>query len=204
MFWVILEKDLYIILAKYWLMADQPVFRGVIDFFNQIGIYDVVLPFLLIFTIIFAVLEKTKIFGMEHVGKEEYTKKNLNAIAAFVIAFLFVASSRLVAVVNQAMANVVLLIVVSVSFLMLIGSFFSYKEETFLEKGPWRTSFMVLMTIGVLLIFMHALGWLEPFWDYLLQYWDTSVVGSIVLLIVIVIFMWFVTSGKAPKAEKKE
>ena len=40
-------------------------FREVLLFFEQIGIYDVVLPFLLVFTIVFAILEKTKLFGTE-------------------------------------------------------------------------------------------------------------------------------------------
>ena len=43
----------------------QSVFRDVIDFFFQLGIYDVILPFLLIFTIVFAILEKTRVFGTE-------------------------------------------------------------------------------------------------------------------------------------------
>ena len=35
-------------------------FRSAIDFFGQVGVYDVILPFLLVFTIMFAILEKTK------------------------------------------------------------------------------------------------------------------------------------------------
>lgn len=187
-------------------MAEETAFRGVIEFLDKIGVYDVVLPFLLIFTIIFAILEKTKIFGMEKQGKEEYTKKNLNAMVAFVVSFLVVASTKLVAVINQALANVVLLLLVSISFLMLIGSFFSHKEETFLEKGPWRTSFMILMTIGVALIFMDALDWLGPFWDYVSNYWSGAAIGSIILFAIILLFMWFVTGGSNPakKEEKKE
>ena len=36
-------------------------FRDVINFFGEIGLYDVVLPFLLVFAIVFAILEKTKV-----------------------------------------------------------------------------------------------------------------------------------------------
>ena len=185
-------------------MTQHTAFRGAIEFFDQIGIYDVVLPFLLIFTIVFAILEKTRIFGTEKIGKEEYTKKNINAIISFVVAFLVVASSRLVAVINQALGNVILLLVVSVAFLLLIGTFFSYKEETFLEKGPWRTSFMILMTIAVILIFMDALGWLAPFWDYVVGYWDSAIGGSVILLIIVIILIWFITAGKKPEKEEKK
>ena len=41
------------------------LFGGAIEFLQEIGFYDVVLPFLLVFTVFFGVLEKTKIFGTE-------------------------------------------------------------------------------------------------------------------------------------------
>jgi len=43
------------------------MFRGTLEFFGEIGMYDVVLPFLLVFTIVYAILEKTRIFGVEEV-----------------------------------------------------------------------------------------------------------------------------------------
>ncbi len=42
----------------------ETVFRSAISFLNDIGLYDVVLPFLLVFTLVFAILEKTKLLGM--------------------------------------------------------------------------------------------------------------------------------------------
>ena len=68
-------------------------FRGAIVFLEKLGVYDVVLPFLLVFTIIFAILEKTRILGVEKVGGQDLTKKNLNSIVAFVVAFLVIAST---------------------------------------------------------------------------------------------------------------
>ena len=100
-------------------MVEETVFRGVIEFFGELGIYDVVLPFLLVFTIVFAILEKTRVLGTEEINGKKYSKKNLNAIASFVIAFLVVASTKLVAVINQALANIVLLLLLVVFFLVL-------------------------------------------------------------------------------------
>ena len=59
-------------------MAEESVFRGVMTFFDKLGIYDVVLPFLLTFTIVFAILEKTKVLGTESIEGKSYSKKNLN------------------------------------------------------------------------------------------------------------------------------
>ena len=51
-------------------------FRGVIEFLGDMGVYDVILPFLLVFTIVFAILEKTKILGTAKEGGETIGKKN--------------------------------------------------------------------------------------------------------------------------------
>jgi hypothetical protein len=188
-------------------MAQETVVRGVLEFFARIGVYDVILPFILVFTIIFAVLEKTKILGTEKVSGTEYTKKNLNATVAFVVSFLVVASTRLVAVINEAMANIVLLVLVIVSFLMLIGAFFKTGEDVSLSEGPWRTSFMVIVLIGVVAIFLNALGWLQDLIDYLDRYWQTDFVGAILLILFIVLFILFITWGsgdsKPAKSDKE-
>ncbi|MBI1969999.1 hypothetical protein HYS48_04865 [Candidatus Woesearchaeota archaeon] len=189
-------------------VAEQSTFRGIIEFFARLGIYDVILPFLLVFSIIFAILEKTKLFGTEKAGGNEYTRKNINAMVAFVVAFLVVASSRLVAAINEALARVVLLMLVGISFILLIGVFYHHEEKVFLE-GPWRKFFMVLMFIGVVLIFLQAIktdqgiGWLEYAWSYIAYNFYASVfVDSLILLIVVIAFMWFIT--KEPKGAKKE
>ena len=74
-------------------MPQQSVFRGIIEFFGDLGVYDVILPFILVFTIVFAILEKSQVFGSEKIKDVEYTRKNLNSMAAFVIAFLVVGYS---------------------------------------------------------------------------------------------------------------
>ena len=184
-------------------MAEESVFREVIVFFDKLGIYDVVLPFLLVFTIVFAILDKTKIFGTEELEGRKYSKKNLNAIVAFVAAFFVVASTKLVAVLNEALANTVLLLLLIVLFLVLIGSFFKEGEDVALEKG-WRAFFMTAMFVGIVLIFLDALDWLRPFWDFLVDHWETQWVASLILLVFIVLFIAYITKDKksAPKAEE--
>lgn len=187
----------------------ESVFRGALGFLEEIGIYDVVLPFLLVFTIVFAILEKTKIFGVERVEGVDYTKKNLNAVVAFVVGFFVIASTKLVAAINESLANVVLLLIVSISFLLLIGSFYHHEEKVFLEKG-WRTFFMVLMFIGVVLIFMHAIktdsgsNWLDASWNFLKGNWATDYTASIIFLVLVILLILFVVRDKKPPEKKAE
>jgi hypothetical protein len=179
------------------------IFRDVITFFGDIGIYDVVLPFLLVFTIVFAIFEKSKILGTDEIDGHRYPKKNLNSMAAFVIAFLVVASSRLVAVINEAMANIVLLMLIVVSFLLLIGIFYREDEDVILEGG-WRTAFMATLLIAIILIFLYALGWLQDVWDYIVDNFSSQLVGSIILLVIFVLFIWWVTRDSPEKRAKRK
>jgi hypothetical protein len=193
-------------------MVEESVFRGTIEFFMRLGVYDVVLPFLLVFSIMFAVLEKTRVFGTEEVVGEKdkkSTRKNINAMVAFVTAFLVIASSKMVGWINAALPRVFLLVMVAICFLLLIGVFFSEKEEVFFEKGPWRNFFIVLMFIGVVLIFMGVITvgdtdetWLEWTYDKVVNDFDDVAVNSIIMLIVVIGLMFWIT--KEPKSDKKE
>jgi len=179
-------------------MAGQTIFRGAIDFFIRLGIYDVVLPFLLIFTIVFAILEKTRVFGTE----KGVPKKNLNAMTAFVISLLVVASRELVSLINNSMANIVVLLLAVVAFLLLYGTFVKEGEPVFLEGG-WRTAFMWAMLIGVIVIFLNAANWWIPFITWISRNWNSDVIGSIILLVIIVAFIGFITKGEKPPESKK-
>ncbi len=193
-------------------MAEVSTFRTSLEFLDKIGVFDVVPPFLLVFTIIFALLEKTRVFGTEKVGGEEYTKKQLNSLVAFVIAFFVIASSRLVEVITKISANVIVLVLASVFFLLLAGSFHQQKPEGyFFEKGPFRTLFMVIMFIGLVLIFLNAIKtgektWLSQLFDWLRQFSNNVSVSSIILVVVVFVIMYYIgaigKSGAAEEAKK--
>lgn len=187
------------------------VLGNVIDFFHRLGVYDVLLPFLLVFTVMFAILEKTKLFGVEG-DKGQYTKKNLNAMVSFVTAFLVVASSQLVAVITQVSAQIIVLLLLIVFFLMLVGTF--YKKEDIEKKGvslkgTWKIGFMVFIAICLILIFLNAIEtadgdtWLEIFWWWLAGAATDPSVGAIILIIVLIIFMlWVIKPSKESESEK--
>ncbi|RLE43493.1 hypothetical protein DRJ16_03750 [Candidatus Woesearchaeota archaeon] len=115
--------------------------KEVIVFLDKVGLYDVVLPFLLVFTIVFAILEKTKVLGVQEVEGKKITRKNLNAIVAFVAAFLVVASTKIVSVMNQVLASTVLLALLAVLFLALVGIFVKTEGESIFFAGRLESTF---------------------------------------------------------------
>jgi len=180
-------------------------FRQVLDFFDKIGLFDVVLPFLLVFTIVFAILEKTKVLGTEDIEGKRYTKKNLNAIASFVIAFLVVASSQLVEIITKVSSNAVVVLFLSVLFLLLVGSFHKEGEPIFLEGG-WKVVFMIIVFLAIVGIFLDAIKspdgrtWLQRLGDFTGSGGD-ELAGSIILLTLVVLFI--VYAVKEPSKEAK-
>ncbi len=190
------------------MVMEQSTFRESLDFFYKVGIYDVVLPFLLVYTIVFAIFEKTKVLGTDEIEGKTYTKKNINAMVAFVIAFLVIASAKMVEIITTVSSQMVILLMLSVFFLLLIGSFWQEgKGGVFLDpKTIWYKIFMIIMFVGIVLIFLNALGWLQLIIGFIGQFWTSAAVSSIILIVIIIFFMWLITvdsSGKA-KSESKE
>jgi hypothetical protein len=149
-------------------MADT-ILGGVIVLLEDLGFFDVILPFLLVFTLIFGILEKTKLFGTEKVAGHEYSKKNINAMMAFVIAFFVVAAKEIVVSIQEALPIVTLILIAIISFLMLVGSFAtSDKEFNFFEifNNYWKLPLSITFLISIALIFFHSFGWLQPVLDY--------------------------------------
>jgi len=133
-------------------MTEPSTFGKAIVFMRDLGVYDVILPFLLIFTVLFAILERTRVLGTESAGEETYTRKNLNAMVAFIVAFLVVASSRLVAIINEALANIMLLLLLVIFFVLLVGVFYKEGEPIILESA-WKWIFSIIMFLGISSIF---------------------------------------------------
>jgi small-conductance mechanosensitive channel len=179
-------------------------FRNVVDFFNELGIYDVILPFLLVFSMVFALLEKTKILGVEKIGDKEYSRKSVNSMVAFTSAFFVVASSKAVAVINHTIANVFLLLLMAVLFLLVFGTFYGESEKPMEALGNARFFIGGAFAIGIILIFMDAIDWLEPTWDFLQNHWDSNAVASLILMAVVIFIMWFIVKSPSEKKDKEK
>lgn len=187
-------------------------FTGAIGFMDRLGVYDVVLPFLLVFTLMYAFLEKTKIFGTEtyysvddkyHEKGFKGSRKNLNAMVSFVVAFFVVASSQLVAVINQTLSQMVLLLILVFCFILVVGAFQEQTDKGFFLQGGWKTLFMVIAFVAIAFIFLNALGWLEPAWRWLMRTGSSEAVATLVLIGLIVGFIVWVTGGQTKGSGSK-
>jgi hypothetical protein len=192
-------------------MAEETtVLGGVVDFIAKLGFYDVVLPFLLTFTLVYAILDKTRVFGEEGEGKG-HPKRNLNAIIALVIGMLVIFVKPLVATINEALANIVVLMIIGVFFMVLVAIFMKEGQHELKEIGQgWQTFFVWFMFIGIMLIFLHALKisdgrtWLQVGLDFVGLSWSSSIAASVLFVIGLVAFIWFVTKPNDPDKNKNK
>jgi len=102
------------------------------------------LPFLLIFFIVFGILEKTKLFGED--------KKQLNALIGFVIGLIFVAAVFPKLVVGNLILFLTVAIVVMFVALLLWG--FVSGEAPKIESKPlkWVIGIVIIVAVGIALL----------------------------------------------------
>ena len=173
--------------------------NGVLEFLETIGLFSVILPFLLIYVIVFALLEKTMILGVDKIDKDvSIPKKNLNAIFAFSVAFFAILSQQVVSAMNAAIGPIMLVLLLIVLFMMLISAFKKDDGVEELSKTQKKIFFWTVL-ISIISIALYSIKtddgtpWLIYIWDYLTSSANASFVGAIVLLIGFGIFMFWIT-----------
>ena len=150
-------------------------------------IMEQVLPFLLVFVIIFAILDKTKILGDG--------KKQINAIVGFIVGLMLIAFPGPRDLIVNLMPLLAVIVVILLVFMILYG--FSTGDKEFkLPKG-------LKITLGVLvgLALIIALLVFTDYWGYVVNAVfggeGSSVAKDIFLILVVVaavaVVLW---SGK--------
>ena len=131
--------------------------------------------------------------------------KSFEHNCCFVVAMLVIATNKIVSAINNALPNIVLLIVIIISFLLLIGSFYKTGEFDFFQNyGFAKMGFFFVILIVVILIFANSImrtdneSWLESIWNYIAGNLTGTVVTSFIFLAVAIAAVLFVT--KNPEA----
>lgn len=118
--------------------------RDAVSVLADIGVFDVVLPFLLVFTLSFGLLQRNNPFGTEN-GKP---KKRINAMVSFVFGFLAVAATNILQVINIIVAYFVLALIVMVLLALILGITGAHsKNKLFFYLGI--TFFAVFILYGL-------------------------------------------------------
>ena len=174
------------------------IFQNGIIALERIGLTDVLLPFLLIFTLVFAILQKTELLGKD--------RKNFNVMLSLIMALAVIIPHvtgsypgvDVVNVINAALPNVSLLIVLVLMVLLLVGIF---------GGGPvWkgnRLSGIVALISFVVVIYIF--GAAANFWNMSNNFQflkDPDTQAVVVVVLVFAILVWYITKEEKPEGSR--
>jgi hypothetical protein len=150
------------------------------------------LPLLLVFFIIFAVLERTRLFGSD--------KKQLNALTSLVIALIFVGAVYPKIIVSNLMLFLAIAMVAVFVILLLWGFVYGDEKEGFkLERWMKWT-----LGLGLGVAFLFALIWAAgDWWDGILNFLK-STTGKTITTNVIFILTIIIALAVALMKPKKD
>ncbi len=106
-------------------------------------ISQVVLPFVLVFTLIFAILEKSKILGSE--------KHQVNSLIALVMGLLIIGVSAAKDMINDIIPVIAVVAVIIFVFMLLVG-FTAGKEGALIRDGGLNKPLQIIIGIIVAII----------------------------------------------------
>lgn len=160
------------------------------ELLESYGLTDALLPFLLIFTIVFAVLQKTNILGMG--------RKNFNVIVALVMSLTAVIPHvtnsyphgyDVIEIINSALPQVSLIAIAFIMLLLLVGLFGAEHKWMGSSLSGWMA---ILAFIIIIIIFGGAAGWWPAFQDFF-YWWDDDTTALFIIIVIFAVMIWFVT-----------
>lgn len=163
-------------------------FKEAIKFMEDYGFYDVILPFLLVFTIVFATLQKIQIFGKE--------SRRYNAIIALSIALIFTAATNLVEAMNEYLPIIGIVLAAFLGLMLLLGMFG-------VEQGSAGTRILGWVVTGavILAIAFHYLSGLKGA-SSVYKLLEANASTIIIIGIILGIILAVIKGGKEGKETK--
>jgi hypothetical protein len=139
---------------------------------------EFILPFVFVFTLIFAILEKSQLLGEG--------KKQINAMLGLVVGLVLIAFPFARNIIVTLLPFLAVTAVILLVFMLLYGFAGGKKEGDVLDK-KLKIAFGILIGIGLVIVLLYATGLLGPVWNYFYYSGDGSVIFINVLLIAVII-----------------
>lgn len=156
---------------------------------------EALLPFLLVFSLVFAVLQKSEILGKG--------KKQLDALVALSIGLLVIAFGQAIGIILQMVEFLSVALVILLVFMILVGGLF--------KEGDFKLEKWIQLVIGIIIFFAVVIAALvyTGAWDWILNFIDasssnlwTNVFFIVIVVIAIAVVVFMGGSGKKQEAGK--
>lgn len=172
----------------------ESIFVQALNVLKAIGAFRVIFPFMLIFSVVFGTLERTKVFGDD--------ASDVNALVAFSIAILFIGMGSAVGTLSSFVPLVGLLSVFVISLIMIIALFYDDVSKL-MEETNWKWVVIAVVMGWLIIGLLYAMG----AWEFLFGEGGTnggawmSLIGNIwstygpalVLIIILLVLVYLIT-----------
>lgn len=147
---------------------------------DQLGVFYYALPFLLVFALVFAVLQKIKITGREDRG--------INAVIALAVGLLSLVGNRVPDFFQVLLPNVGVGLGVILLCLIMVGLFVNPQEHTF---AVWT-----FFGIGGITAIIILLSSFNDYWWWRGDFWNRNMTAIIAGIVILVFVIVVINSGK--------
>jgi hypothetical protein len=147
---------------------------------------EIILPFVLLFTILFALLQKSQILGKD--------KRQIDAIVSLVLGLIVVSFANAVGIITSLVPFLAVAVVIILVFLILWSMVFQGDEPFKVNKGL-KVALGILIGVAVVVAVLIATG----AWDYIKYEWIyagdnsalfTNVIFLVIVVVAIAIVVW--------------
>lgn len=118
------------------------VFQDINNLMEKLGVYDVVLPFLLVFTVIFAFLEKVQIFG------KDAKNKKYHMVIALALGLLSVRLPVYVNIINSSLPKIAIIVIALLMYFILVSMFSGPNYENHFTKHMSWIVWVLFAVVG--------------------------------------------------------
>ena len=160
--------------------------------FSNVLFRDYILPFLLVFVVLFGVLEKTKIFGEG--------KRQVNALTSFVIALIFIGFVLPKQIVTNLVLYFSIALVIILVFMILYGFVSADAKDGFKPEKWMKWVFGIIIAVSLIIAIFWASGSLDFAINFLFfQSWSKTFWVNVFFVVIIAGAIAFAFAGSKEK-----
>jgi len=185
------------------------MYEGIISLLKNFGFFDIILPFILIYALMFGILAKTQILGDPFEKENEARAKFVRSVISLIslsIAFLVVGAYNVVLRIQEFVPYAVLYILAVFILLVSMSAFYlptggKIKEDEF---KTYRKVILVLSIIifSILTLVSFGIISIQSIQSGLESGFSNEIIGLIIIFGFIIFVVYWMTKGE--KGEKKE
>jgi len=181
------------------------IYEGVISILETFGFFNIILPWMLTYALIYGILLRTKIFGDPFSAtnpNEARTARSISSIIAFSVATILISSTSVVLKIKEVLPLIILLIIIIFALVLVLAAIYAPKGQIEEKYIKWVALFGVALFILLMLNIFRIFS--DSGFDSLEGYGD--IIAAFGYLFVFAFIIWLLVrspSGSSSEGSKE-